>query len=93
MPTSTSSTLAIAVGDEAEGLLEQRALHPVHDEAVDLALHHDRRVACSAQERGGALDRRRVGPGRGHDLGGRDQIGRVDRVHRPGSARGPAAAR
>ena len=35
----------IAVGDEPEGFLQQRALHPVHDEAVELALHHDRRLA------------------------------------------------
>ena len=40
----------VAVGDEAEGLLEQRALHAVHDEAVELALHHDRRLAGRDEE-------------------------------------------
>ena len=46
----------IAVGDQAERLLEQRALQAVHDEAVELALHHDRRLAGGDQEGAGALD-------------------------------------
>ena len=41
---------AVAVGDEAERLLEQRTLHAVHDEAVELALHHDRRLADAAED-------------------------------------------
>ena len=40
----------VAVGDEAEGLFEKRPLHAVHDEAVELALHHDRRLAGGDEE-------------------------------------------
>ena len=46
----------VALGHEAERLLEQRALQTVHDKAVDLALHHDRRMAG---ERAEALRRAR----------------------------------
>ena len=70
----------IALLDEPERLFQQRALQPVHDEAVDLALHDDRRVTGGAQEARRALDRLRRRPGRGHDLGGRNEIGRIDRV-------------
>ena len=49
-----SSVRAVAVGDQAERLLEQRTLHPVHDEAVELAPHHDRRLADAAHDRLGA---------------------------------------
>ena len=87
---STSSTVAVAVGDEAEGLLQQGALHPVHDEAVELPLHHDRRLADAAH------DARRRAPsisgavqGAGTSSTGRDEVGRVDRVARPGSGAGP----
>ncbi len=68
----------IAVGDQAERLLQQRALKPVHHEAVDLALHHDGRVAGRAQEGGGALDHGGVRPRRRHDLRGGDEIRRID---------------
>src|SRR5262245_24170889 len=30
-----------ALLDETEGLLQERALQPIHDESIDLALHHD----------------------------------------------------
>src|SRR6185437_5643500 len=66
--------------DEAEGFLQERALQPVHDEAVDLALHHDRGVACVAQELRRALDGGRIRPWRGNDFSGGNEIGRIDRM-------------
>src|SRR6185312_11581052 len=66
--------------DEAEGLLQQRALQAIHDETVDLTLHHDRRVAGGAQELRRAVDGRRVRPRRGNDFCGGNEIGRIDRV-------------
>src|SRR5262249_40701697 len=36
---------SIAVGHQAERLLQQRALKPVDNEALDLALHDNRRLA------------------------------------------------
>ena len=53
----------------------------VHDEAVDLPPHHDRRVPDRAQERRRALDDAGVRPGRWHDLGGGNEIGRIDGVN------------
>jgi hypothetical protein len=58
IPRSTSSA-------EPEGLLEERALQPVHDETIQLAPHHQRRMACIAQEGTGALDDFRRCPGAG----------------------------
>src|SRR5580698_10870610 len=55
----------ISLLDKAEGLLQERALQPVHDEAVELALHDDRRMAGRAQEICGALDKCWVRPGAG----------------------------
>ena len=70
----------IAIGDQPEGLLEKRALHAVHDEAVELALHDQRRMAGRDQERARPLHDLARGPGCRHDFGRGDEIGRVDRV-------------
>ena len=70
----------VAVGDQAEGLFQQRALQAVHDEAVELALHDDRRLAGRDEEGAGPLDDLGRRPGRRHDLGRRDEVGRVDRM-------------
>ena len=54
---STSSTLGIAVGHQPERLLKQGALHAVHDEAVELLLHHQRCMAGRHEELARALHR------------------------------------
>ncbi len=71
----------VAVGDKPESLLQQGALQAVHDEAVELALHHQRRMAGIDEE--GARPFQRLGgrPRRRHHLGRRNEIGRVDRMH------------
>ncbi len=51
------------------------------NEAVELALHDDRRVAGSFQEIGGAPDRFRGCPWRRHHFGRRDDVGRIERMN------------
>src|SRR3546814_544738 len=70
----------IAVGDQPEGFLQERALHPVHHEAVELALHDDRPLADPFHQ-GGGFARDRLGrPGRGHDLSCGHEIGGIARM-------------
>ena len=71
----------IPVRDEAECFLEQRALHAIHDEAVQFPLHDERSMAGRDQEFAGPFHRLGRRPWRRHDFGGRNEVGRVDRVH------------
>src|SRR5579884_672750 len=71
----------IAVGDEAEGFFEQGALQTIHDEAVELALHHDRRLAGFDEEGAGALDDVGRRPRRWDDLSRRNEVGRIERMN------------
>jgi len=68
-------------GHKAKHLREQRPLQTVHDEPVDLAFHHDWRMAGRAQHRSGALDRRGVSPRSRDYFSGRDKIRRIDWVN------------
>jgi multidrug efflux pump subunit AcrA (membrane-fusion protein) len=52
----------IAVGNEPERLFKERALHPVHHEAVDFAAHDDGRLADIAHQCDGALNDLGIGP-------------------------------
>ena len=70
----------VAIGHQPERLVQQRALQPVDDEAVDLAPHHDGLLAGLGQQAARALDAGGVGPGRRHDFHGRDQIRWIDRM-------------
>ncbi len=46
----------ISLLDEPEGLFKQRTLQPVHDKAVELSFHDDRRMTGGPQKRCSALD-------------------------------------
>jgi hypothetical protein len=80
MPMSTSSSAGKAVGDEPKRFFQKRALEAVHDEAVEFALHHQRRLADGDHQRPRPLDDLRRRPWRRDDLRRGDQVGRVDRV-------------
>ncbi len=68
----------IALLDEPEGFFKQRPLQPVHDKAVELSLHDDRRMTGGTQKTCRALDKDRVRPGRRDHFGGGNKIGRID---------------
>src|SRR3546814_16605939 len=67
----------IAVGDQPEGFLQERALHPVHPEDVELALHDNRPLADPFHQGGGCARDRLGRRGRGHALGGDRHSGGV----------------
>src|SRR3984957_5920554 len=71
---------AHAVGDQAERLLEKRALHPIYDEAVDFAVHTHRRLADGGHEGTRPFEGLSGRPLRGNDLDCRNETRRVDRM-------------